>query len=341
MSAIETRETFINEARIPAVLEVTSGHEAAIDEVVSWVTASRPRILELMQEHGAVMLRGLRALEGAQDFDRVVRAVSPKLMDYVGGTSPRQIVHGQIVPSTELAPEASLPLPQETVYTDNPPDMLAFFSVAVATTGGETTLGDMAAVLRDLPPDLVERFQRGGVRLRRALPPRARVAAKAGVAKPWEEVFQTDDVGEAERIAKERGWLTRRLPDDFLQVAQELRPATTKHPATGTSVWYNQAHIFAPTGSAAWARRDGRGEDAAKVERLAAAEPEMVDQVLHDDGSTIPASDIEIIWKTLIKNEIKVAWQPRDVLFIDNILVSHGRLPFTGPRKLLAALMRR
>jgi alpha-ketoglutarate-dependent taurine dioxygenase len=32
------------------------------------------------------------------------------------------------------------------------------------------------------------------------------------------------------------------------------------------------------------------------------------------------------------------AWQKGDLLMVDNMLVAHGRAPFTGPRRILVAM---
>jgi hypothetical protein len=31
-------------------------------------------------------------------------------------------------------------------------------------------------------------------------------------------------------------------------------------------------------------------------------------------------------------------WQPRDLVMVDNMLVSHARLPYAGPRKIVVAM---
>lgn len=36
--------------------------------------------------------------------------------------------------------------------------------------------------------------------------------------------------------------------------------------------------------------------------------------------------------------EVAFPWQPGDVLVVDNMLVSHGRRPFSGERRILVAM---
>lgn len=39
-----------------------------------------------------------------------------------------------------------------------------------------------------------------------------------------------------------------------------------------------------------------------------------------------------------MEETICFAWQQGDLLMIDNMLVAHGRNPFDGPRRILAAM---
>jgi alpha-ketoglutarate-dependent taurine dioxygenase len=35
---------------------------------------------------------------------------------------------------------------------------------------------------------------------------------------------------------------------------------------------------------------------------------------------------------------VPVPWQAGDILVVDNMLACHGRMPFSGPRKILLAM---
>ena len=53
----------------------------------------------------------------------------------------------------------------------------------------------------------------------------------------------------------------------------------------------------------------------------------------HLDGSPIPDADIEAVLDAVWKHLVVVPWRRGDVVAIDNFAVSHGRLPYRGPRE--------
>jgi alpha-ketoglutarate-dependent taurine dioxygenase len=52
---------------------------------------------------------------------------------------------------------------------------------------------------------------------------------------------------------------------------------------------------------------------------------------------TIPDSEMEKVRKVIWKNLVAYEWRQGDVVLLDNQRVSHGRLPFTGPRQIICA----
>jgi hypothetical protein len=58
----------------------------------------------------------------------------------------------------------------------------------------------------------------------------------------------------------------------------------------------------------------------------------------YGDGTPIEDSVLDEIREVYTRSATVFAWQKNDVLMLDNILASHGREPFTGPRRILVAM---
>ena len=325
----------------PSFWRVSGGAEASLDDVCGWLAAHSEAIEEVLDRDGALHIRGLTALNSAAAFEAALGVLAPRLMDYVGGTSPRHAVHGQIVTATDLPENYTIPMHQEMSYTASPPDRIAFFCETPADKGGATTVADAREITRRIDPAVRARFdEKGGVRLRRTLPGPNSVDDRPGVPKPWTEVFDTHDDAQVERIAADRGWEISWLADGSVQLWQEILPAMKTHPRTGETVWFNQAHIFAPEASLRWAARDGRQDQLQRLSRAYAESPELVDHIFHGDGTKVSAADAEHLFDVFAKAEVPVRWRPGDLLLLDNILAVHGRTAFEGGRRVLAALIR-
>jgi hypothetical protein len=59
---------------------------------------------------------------------------------------------------------------------------------------------------------------------------------------------------------------------------------------------------------------------------------------LFGDGSWIEVSDLDHVRAVMQKEMVPVRWQAGDILVVDNMLACHGRMPFSGPRKILLAM---
>jgi hypothetical protein len=58
----------------------------------------------------------------------------------------------------------------------------------------------------------------------------------------------------------------------------------------------------------------------------------------YGDGTPIASSVLDEIRQTYNDAAVSIPWRKGDVIMLDNMLASHGRQPFVGPRKILVAL---
>lgn len=121
----------------------------------------------------------------------------------------------------------------------------------------------------------------------------------------------------------------RKVADNGSLSLSEVRPATAIHPKTGEEVWFIQADGFHPS---------ILGDEEYRAVLSANDTGTLRLNAYFGDGGELELSDLEHI-REVIRNEmVLVAWRPGDILVLDNLLACHGRMPFTGPRKVLLAM---
>ena len=299
---------------------------ADLQALIEAAAANRDILNAKLLEHGALLLRGFGA-RTLEDFQQIVAAFSPSngLFNYAGGASPRKAL-GQangVYSSTEYPAGMTLSLHNELSYTDAYPSRLFFFCLIEPESGGETSLGDSRRILRAIDPDVVEEFRAKGVRYVRNLWPHK------GSGYSWQEAFETDDPEVAEGRCRAIGADVSWRSDGVLRVSQ-MRPATTIHPLTGEEVWFNQADGFHPSALAP--------ETYSELLDLCGSEEEFRLNSSYGDGSPITLAALESIRAALREETVPHRWRTGDILLLDNLLAAHGRMPFSGPRKIALAM---
>jgi alpha-ketoglutarate-dependent taurine dioxygenase len=255
------------------------------------------------------------ALEGVLDL------LLPNRLAYVHGNTPRTKVGKNVYTSTEYPPEFTISMHNEMSYAHQWPSRLFFYCAKAPETGGATPVVDGRAWLAALDDKVADRFA-AGVRYTQNL------HGGAGFGNSWQTTFETADRDQVEEFlaGTEARWEWKR--DGGLRVSQH-RPALTQHPVTGETVWFNQAdqwHVAALDPETA----------AAMLEIL--PEDEMPQSVSFADGEPIPAEYVIQVRDRGLDTAVDVDWQTGDLMIIDNVLVGHGRRPFTGPRRVLVAM---
>jgi hypothetical protein len=258
-----------------------------------------------------------------REFAGFVRAFAgAELLDYAGGASPRVRLCPGVYTSTEYPRRVSLSLHNELSYTYRWPSLLFFHCVTPAAEGGETPLADSRAILKKLDRGVVRRFRERSVRYVRNL------HGGAGTGYSWQEAFETEDRVAVEAYCRGGGVGFEWRADGALRLS-EVRPATTRHPQTGEQVWFNQAEGFHPS---------ALDEETYRALTSTVGEDGLRLNATFGDGTPLDPSELTHIRDVTRAEAALVSWRAGDVLVVDNLLVAHGRMPYTGARLILLAM---
>lgn len=276
-------------------------------------------------DRGALLLRGW-GVASVDQFRAFVSAFSGSAdrFGYAGGASPRSAVDGEsgVYSSTDYPPEMLLSLHNELSYADRYPRRLYFFCLAAPSSGGETTLGDSRRILGGIDRQVLDEFRTRQIRYVRNLSPHV------GSGYSWQEAFETEDQRTAEARCLDLG-AAFEWDGGFLRISQ-IRPATIRHPETGEEVWFNQADGFHPSAL--------DPDTYAALISLAGSEDRLRLNVFYGDGSAIDRAVLEHVRAVIGKETLPHSWQEGDILVLDNLLAAHGRMPFSGPRKIVLTM---
>ncbi len=318
--------------------------DSSVATLIASLSAERTQFEAALTRRGALLFRGFD-VSGPADFEAIARAIAPDLKrDYLG-TSPRNAVTEFVFNASELPDFFPIPQHCEMSFCAQPPRRVFFCCLVPPAAGsGETPLCDFRAVWRDLDPSLRARFEARGIRIiRNYSGPGADDSQDPMRLKRWDEMFETTDRAEVEARCRAEGFEPSWLPGDGLRLVS-TQPVFRDHPVTGERVWFNHLTTFHRSSPAAEYRRiaafrpsqrhRGLLALAQALDAKARAKP-AIEQSMHCtalDGSEFDDADLEqlrdVVWKHLVVTE----WRRGDVFAIDNASVSHGRLPYEGPR---------
>lgn len=293
----------------------------AVDGVnlTQWAANNRDHLERELLRCGAILFRGFK-VEGVNGFEEVARAVSSGLLDYKERSSPRSELMRGVYTSTDYPADESIHFHNEQSYTRSWPMKLYFFCVRPAEKGGATPIADGRKVLKSLDPGLREKFVGKRVMYVRNY--------GDGMGLTWQTAFQTTSKAAVEEYCQRAGISFEWKGGERLRTRQ-IFDAVVAHPKTGEQLWFEHAAFFHITSLAPEVRR-------ALTEEF--KEEDLPFNTYYGDGSAIEESALEQIRGAYASASKRFDWREGDILLIDNMLTSHSREPFSGPRKIAVAM---
>jgi alpha-ketoglutarate-dependent taurine dioxygenase len=329
---IHARLHFLNDLKLPAVIAANPG-----ESLHTLLTEERASLDEIRLLYGAILFRGFD-LHTAEDFRAAAAlAYDDGLRNYVGGVSPRGKVASGIYESTNFPAHLRIPQHNEMTYLPEPPQHIAFFCEVPPEQGGETPLADSRTIYKLLNPELRRSLADRGISYHRYLYGRRwtrRHRNRDRVAKlhtSWMAAFSTEDPSVVEKFCEESGSKVSWDKEEGAKISNTL-PAFRAHPETGEMLWSNQVPTFlsSPKATGLWRWLLYQTFFARPFERPFHA--------TFGDGQAISIREINLVHDAIEKATIRFPWERGDLLLVDNLLVTHGRMPYQGPRRILVAI---
>jgi len=311
---VETRPLFAS-GDLPLLVEA----QIAGLDLPAWAAERREALAEQLLRHGGLLFRGFEVGQPDQ-LERFIHALAGDALEYRERSSPRSAVEGRIYTSTDYPPHLPIFLHHENSYQNSWPLKIFFLCHTPPGAGGETPIADGRRVLAAMDPAVRERFVARGWMVVRNF--------GDGFGLDWRTVFQTDDQAAVEEHCRSGGMEFEWKPGGRLRT-RAVRPAVARHPQSGELLWFNHAAFFHVSTLAPEIR------DALLAEF---PENELPANTYYGDGGPIEPETLDHLRDLYGRETVSFPWCQGDVLLLDNMMVAHGRAPYSGARRILVGM---
>jgi alpha-ketoglutarate-dependent taurine dioxygenase len=287
-------------------------------DAARWAAQYREVLRLLVNEYGALLVRGLKLGDVAQ-AEGVFRNLGI-LMGETESFAPRQQHGNGVYSSTKWPSQQPMGMHHELSYTLEPPGMMLFACFTAPAAGGATSVADSLSVLPALPAELVERFERVGWLLVRNY--------HDDIGASVADAFGTEDRGAVESYCRDHDIRFEWQPGGGLRTWQR-RAAIVRHPLTGQRCWFNQIAFLNQWTLAPEVRErlvNQYGEDGLPF------------NTRFGNAESIGPDIVRTINQVYQANTAREAWEAGDLLLVDNIRTAHAREPFEGPREVVVGM---
>ncbi|ODB36267.1 hypothetical protein BB427_16185 [Pseudoalteromonas sp. BMB] len=271
-----------------------------------------------LREHGAIYFKGF-GIDAISQFENVSELFCENLYTKYGDL-PSIAESKKVYGATPYPPDKTIYFHNEASHTPTFPSKQLFLCIKAAPEGGGLSIVDGRNVLRNLPPELVEEFAAKKLMYCRNFIPYVDVK--------WQDFFKTTCKIELEAACHDDGLEFEWKKGDIFST-RRVAPAIITHPITKELTWFNQIQLHHP----------GMMEEKIyKVFRKSYEEFDFPRYVCFGDGTPIPQETLSLISQVLQEQSETIYAKEGDIIYVDNLLVAHCRLPYKGERQVRVAL---
>ncbi len=279
----------------------------------------KSEIYELLYIYGAIVFKGI-PVENAEEFERFVSTVSiHPYGEYREAATPRSQVHNAIFTSTDYPQEHPIYLHNENSHVTSWPNTLFFYCHTPPQKDGATPIADCRNIFQNIDSDIRSKFQKTGISYKRTY--------GYGLGIEWQKSFGLSSKKELSEYLIKNKMNGEWIDDKHLEITYN-RWASAQHPTTKENIWFNHGLFF-------------NVNNLEENQRLFARDfgvDKMPYHTYYGDGEEIPADVIQHLQERYDSARLIMPWNKNDILMIDNMLMAHGRQPYTGNRKVLVAM---
>lgn len=287
--------------------------------LISWVQHNKAIVEADLGKHGAILFRNFH-INSADKFEQFIEAVSGELLKYSERTSPRSQVSGNIYTSTDYPPDKRIFPHNEQSYNITFLLKIFFCCITAAQEGGETPIADCRKIYKKIDPRIRERFREKKYAYVRNF--------NSSYGLSWQTAFQTDEKPAVEEYCRKNDIEFEWKPNNGLRTRQ-IRETCGIHPRTGAPVWFNHLTFF---------HISTLDADIQELLLSQFDEADLPNNTYYGDGTRIEPEVMEELRAAYLSEKVVFPWQEGDVLMVDNMLTSHAREPFVGPRKVVVGM---
>ena len=288
----------------------------------AWFAEHRDVIRGALARYGAVFFRGFAS--DSHGFEAIIDALAGDPLTYAGGVTPRSAVHGTVYTATDAPPDLAIVQHHEMSYHHVTPRYIGFYCDTAPISGGATPITDGRRVARTLTsaaPNVMAAFKDLGALFVRNY--------NEANFKGWREAWNTSHRGELETMLRAAGIEWEWLDADWLRTRQRL-PAVLPDPESGSRVLFSCVHL--------WHRSYVAKMNASTGRPLPTDPARQPYATFFGDGSAIPDDFIELMHETYRAQALAMPYVERDFMIVNNLLATHGRQPYTPPRKVYVTM---